>query len=135
VRGADTVPRAHICALPAIWKGLLYDAGALDATWELLGETTTEQLDAAQLDVAERGLRADMGERKVLDLARELVSIADVGLKRIHADGFADVSEGRFLDPLREQIEKGISPGEEIAERWHGEWGRDRARLIQATRY
>lgn len=135
VRGADTVPRAHICALPAIWKGLLYDAGALDATWQLLGETTREALDAGQLDVAERGLRAEMGGRKVLDLARELVSIAGVGLERIHAEGFADASESRFLDPLREQVEKGISPGEEIAERWHGEWGRDRARLIEATRY
>ena len=135
VRGADTVPRAHICALPGIWKGLLYDAGALDATWQLLGETTPEALDAGQLDVAERGLRAEMGGRKVLDLARELVSIAGVGLERIFADGFADVSEARFLDPLREQVEKGVSPGEEIAERWHGEWGRDRARLIEATRY
>jgi glutamate--cysteine ligase len=135
VRGADAVPRAHTCALPAVWKGLLYDAGALDATWELLRDVTMAELDAGQLDVAERGLRAEMGGRKVLELARELVSISATGLDRIHAAGFGDASEAHFLDPLREQIEKGKSPGEEIVERWHGEWGRNRERLIAATRY
>jgi len=134
VRGADTVPRAHICALPALWKGILYDKGALAATWELLGATTTEQLDAGQLDVAKLGLRAEMGDRKVLDLARELVAIADAGLERIYTDGFGD-DERPFLDVLREQIEKGKSPGEEIAESWRGEWGRNREKLIEATRY
>ena len=134
VRGADTVPRAHICALPALWKGILYDKGALAATWELLGKVTNEQLDAGQLDVAKLGLRAEMGDRKVLDLARELVAIADAGLERIHADGFGD-DERPFLDVLREQIEKGKSPGEEIAESWRGEWGRNREKLIEATRY
>ena len=76
-----------------------------------------------------------MGGRKVLELARELVSISATGLDRIHAAGFGDASEEHFLDPLREQIEKGKSPGEEIVERWHGEWGRNRERLIAATRY
>jgi glutamate--cysteine ligase len=33
MRGADMGDRAHILALPAIWVGLLYDAGALDAAW------------------------------------------------------------------------------------------------------
>jgi len=46
-----------------------------------------------------------------------------------------DHDERIFLDPLLEQIEKGISPGEEIADRWRGEWGRNRQRLIEATRY
>lgn len=135
VRGADTVPRAHICALPAVWKGLLYDAQALDAVHALLGEVKPAELDAGQLDVARLGLRGEMAGRAVLDLARELVSIADAGLGRIHADGFSEHDERSFLDPLREQIEKGVSPGEEIAERWRGEWGRDRQKLIEATRY
>ena len=135
VRGADTVPRAHICALPALWKGLLYDKGALEATWELLGNVTPEQLDAGQLDVAMLGLRADMAGRKVLDMARELVEISAVGLARAHADGFANHDETTFLDPLREQVEKGKSPGQEVAESWRGEWGMNRERLIKATRY
>jgi len=135
VRGADTVPRAHICALPAVWKGLLYDADALDGTLSLLSDVSTEALDVGQLDVARRGLRAEMGKHKVLDLARELVALADGGLGRIHADGFSTADERGFLDPLREQVEKGMSPGEEIAQRWKDEWNGDRQKLIEATRY
>lgn len=135
VRGADTGPRAHICALPAVWKGLLYDADALDGTLSLLSGVSTEVLDAGQLDVARRGLRGEMGKHKVLDLARELVALANGGLGRIHADGFSDADERGFLDPLREQVEKGMSPGEEIARRWKDEWNGDRQKLIQATRY
>ena len=135
VRGADTVPRAHICALPTVWKGLLYDADALDGTLSLLSGVTTEALDVGQRDVARRGLRADMGGHKVLDLARELVKLADGGLARIHEEGFSDGDERGFLDPLHEQIEKGKSPGEEVAERWKDEWNGDRQKLIEATRY
>jgi glutamate--cysteine ligase len=135
VRGADTVPRELICALPAVWKGILYDDGARDAAMELLGATTTAQLDAAQLDVARRGLRAQSGDRKILDLARELVGYSAEGLRRIAESGQSDRDESPFLDPLFAQIEKGKSPGQEIAERWRGEWGYNRQRLIEATRY
>jgi len=135
VRGADTVPRELICALPAVWKGILYDPEALAATWELLGSTTPEELDIAQVDVAKRGLRAEISGRSVLDMARELVAISDDGLARIAEAGFSKYDERGFLDPLREQIAKGKSPGEEIAESWRGEWGRNRERLIAATRY
>ena len=135
VRGADTVPRDLICALPAIWKGILYDEDARQGVWELLGETSFEELDEAQLDVAKRGLRADLGNRKVLDLARELVSLSAEGLVRVGQVDANDHDERIFLEPLQAQIEKGISPGEEIADRWRGEWGRNRQRLIEATRY
>lgn len=135
VRGADTVPRDLICALPAVWKGLLYDEGACEAVWELLGGTSFADLDASQLDVAKRGLKADLGSRKVLDLARELVAHSAEGLRRIAEAGESDQDERIFLDPLFVQIEKGKSPGEEIAERWRGEWRCDRQRLIEATRY
>ncbi len=135
VRGADTVPRDLICALPAVWKGILYDEGAREATWELLGETSFTELDASQFDVAKRGLRAELGNRKVLDLARELVTHSAEGLRAIAEAGETDQDERVFLEPLFEQIEKGKSPGEEIADRWRGEWGRSRQRLIKATRY
>jgi glutamate--cysteine ligase len=135
VRGADAVPPGGTCALPTLWKGILYDREALDAAWSLLGGITPEQLDAGQLDVARRGLRAEMGGRKVLDLAREVVGFSGEGLRRIALAGETDRDERHFLDPLHEQIERGVSPGEEIAERWRGEWNRDRRRLIEATRY
>ena len=135
VRGADTVPKELICALPALWKGLLYDVAALDETDQLLGKITTDELDAGQLDVARRGLRAEMGGAPVQRLAEELVSISAGGLRRIAERGETDKDERNFLDPLRAQLELGKSPGEIIAERWRGEWAHDRNRLIEAVRY
>jgi glutamate--cysteine ligase len=135
VRGADTVPRDLICALPAVWKGIFYDAESLAAVAALLGETSVLDREACHLDVARRGLRATLGRYAVLDLARELVTISAEGLRRIgkaHAD---QQDEEIFLDPLRAQIEKGVSPGEEIAERWRGEWNHSWQRLIEATKY
>jgi glutamate--cysteine ligase len=87
------------------------------------------------LDVAKRGLKADLGSRRVLDLARELVALSGEGLRRIAEVDGVEQDERIFLDPLLAQIEKGKSPGEEIAERWRGEWGCNRQRLIEATRY
>jgi glutamate--cysteine ligase len=135
VRGADTVPRDLICALPAVWKGILYDDGAREAVWELLGKTSFAELDESQLDVAKRGLRAEVGGRRILDLAREVVAHSAEGLRRIGLVEESDHDERTFLEPLQTQIEKGISPGEEIADRWRGEWGRNRQRLIEATKY
>ena len=135
VRGADAVPRELTCALPTIWKGIFYDDAAREATWRLLCGTTMEELDTAQLDVARRGLRAEMAGRAMLDLARELVAISAEGLRRMAEAGETDRDERSFLDPLHAQIERGISPGEAIAESWRGEWGRNRQRLIEATRY
>ncbi|MFX8437303.1 glutamate-cysteine ligase family protein, partial [Acinetobacter baumannii] len=36
MRGADGGPWSSICALPALWVGLLYDQTALDAAWDLV---------------------------------------------------------------------------------------------------
>jgi glutamate--cysteine ligase len=135
VRGADTASLGHLCALPALWKGIFYDAAALEAATALLARTSPASLDAGQLDVARRGLRAEMGGRKVIDLARELVACSSEGLRRLGAEQGLATSEERFLDPLLEQIEKGVSPGEEILERWRGEWDRDWSSLIEATRF
>jgi glutamate--cysteine ligase len=135
VRGADTAPLGHLAALAPLWKGLYYDSEALAAAFEIFARTSIAELDAGQLDVAKRGLRAEMGGSKVVDLARELLACSAEGLRRIAAEARSATDETALLDPLREQIEKGVSPGEEILERWRGEWNRDWSSLIEATRF
>ena len=36
MRGADFGPWRRICALPALWTGILYDEAALAAAWDLV---------------------------------------------------------------------------------------------------
>lgn len=135
VRGADAVPPGLTCALPALWKGLLYDDDAREAAWTLVADWHFAEREAALEAVARRGLAAEVAGRPVLPLARELIAIAQVGLARI-GDGEAGESDERgFLDPLQAVAERGRSPGEEVLLRWESEWERSPARLIEYARY
>jgi glutamate--cysteine ligase len=135
VRGADAAPKDLICALPALWRGILYDDDACAATWELCRRFGGDDLDAGLADVARRGLGAELAGHRVLDLARELLAISEVGIERIVARGESDAREGSFLDPIRAQLELGMSPGEHLVQRWRNEWAGSMERLIESTKY
>jgi glutamate--cysteine ligase len=135
VRGADAVPAELTCALPALWKGLLYDDGAREVAWELVADWHFAEREAALEAVARRGLAAEVAGRPVLPLARELIAIAREGLARIGDGAGGESDERGFLDPLQAVAERGRSPGEEVLLRWEGEWERSPARLIDYARY
>ncbi len=135
VRGADAASRDLTCALPALWKGILYDEGARDAAWALTGAVATSEHVAGLADVSRRGLAATIGGRPVIEMARELVAISGEGLSAMIARGEADAGEEGFLAPLHELLERGRSPGEEFLERWRGEWGGSIERLIDCAKY
>jgi glutamate--cysteine ligase len=135
VRGADAVPSRLTCALPALWKGILYDAEALSAGWELVADWSFEEREAALEAVARKGLAAEVPGGPVLPLARELVSVAFGGLRRIAHPGESRDDERGFLEPLFEQLETGRSPGQVILDRWEGDWGGSFNRLIDYARY
>ena len=135
VRGADAVPSHLTCALPALWKGILYDAEALSAAWELVEDWSFEEREAALDAVSRQGLAAEVPGGPVLPLAREIVSIAFGGLRRIAHPGESRDDERGFLEPLFEQLETGRSPGQVILDRWEGEWGGSFDHLIDYARY
>ncbi len=135
VRGADAVPPDLICALPALWKGILYDDQALRGAWELVAGFSQAEREAALDSVARRGLAAEIAGRPALALARELVALARDGLGRIAHAGVLDADERGYLDPVSALVEGGKSPGELILERWEGDWQRSPRRLIEYARY
>jgi glutamate--cysteine ligase len=135
VRGADAVPPALTCSLPALWKGLLYEADAREAAWALVARASQPQREEARAEVARLGLQARYAGRPVLDLARELTAIAREGLRRLAHAGRRDPDETGYLEPIFEQLALGASPGRVVRERWEGEWGHSLDRLIQYARY
>ncbi|MGH6940038.1 glutamate--cysteine ligase, partial [Hypericibacter sp.] len=58
MRGADSGPWDRICALPALWVGLLYDDVALDGAWELVKNWTAEDRDRMRVDAPKIALDA-----------------------------------------------------------------------------
>ncbi len=136
VRGADAVPPNLTCSLPALWKGLLYDADARAGALALAGSWSAAERQACLERVARGGLAARGPDgRPVVELCHELVALADAGLRRIGHAGRRDPDESSFLDPVRAQLESGKSPGRALLDLWEGEWTRSPARLIDYARY
>ena len=124
MRGADGGPWRRLCALPAFWVGLLYDDVALDAAWDLVKNWTAEERLALREDVITNALRSTVpGGRSVQALSGDLLEIASAGLKaRKRMDSFGE-DEVHFLNALKNTVETGKTPADELLECYHGKWG------------
>ena len=122
MRGADGGPWKRLCALPALWVGLLYDEGALAAADELTRGWTLEDHQHLRREVPRLGLKTPFRGGTVQDLARRVLSLSLEGLTvRARATGYGK-DETCFLDPLVEIAESGVTPAEELLARYHGRW-------------
>ncbi|MEQ9814174.1 MAG: glutamate--cysteine ligase [Azospirillaceae bacterium] len=125
MRGADGGPWRRICALPALWVGLLYDDGALDAAWDEVKAWTAEDRAHLRAEVPRQALKTEIRGESLQTVARRVLAIARQGLEaRARRDGFGD-SEAHFLSALEEIAESGITPAEELLRRYEGAWGGD----------
>ena len=135
MRGADGGPWANLCALPALWVGLMYDSAALDAAWDLCKDWTIEEMSALRAEVPKQGLQTPFRSITVQALAQEVGAIATAGLK---ARGISDKSysdETPFLEELAAIAESGITPAERLLEKFKGEWRGDIDRIYEDTSY
>ncbi len=126
MRGADGGPWNRICALPALWVGLLYDQGALDAAWDVVKGWSIEAQQRLRDEVPRLGLRATAPDGRALRfVASEILAIASKGLAaRGEVNSMGD-SEVGFLQPLHDIVADGRVPAEKLLERFHGEWAGD----------
>jgi glutamate--cysteine ligase len=122
MRGADGGPWNRICALPALWVGLLYDDAALDAAWDLVKDWTLTEREALRAEVPRLGFRTPFRTSNVRTLAWETLRIAADGLRRRARLNSSGSDETHFLEPLLEFVAAGQSPAERKLELFHGEW-------------
>ena len=137
MRGADGGPWRRLCALPAFWVGLTYDQSALDAAWDLVKGWTTEQRAALHIAAGTDGLQAKVDGIDMHDLARRVVEIADAGLRarcRPGAGGLVP-DETHFLNAVKESVESGQVPADEMLAQYHGEWQRDLSKIYPEYSY
>jgi glutamate--cysteine ligase len=124
MRGADAGPWRRLPALPAFWVGILYDDVSLDAAWDLVKGWSVQERQALRDAVPRAGFKAQIRGRAMLDLARECLRLAEAGLKRRKRFDNDGRDETRYLRPLQEFVARGITPAEELLEKYHGPWGR-----------
>ncbi|OGN45443.1 MAG: glutamate--cysteine ligase, partial [Caulobacterales bacterium RIFCSPHIGHO2_01_FULL_67_30] len=110
MRGADGGPWSRICALPALWAGVLYDAPSLAAAWDLVKDWDIADHERLRRDVTRLGLKAEVAGRSVRDIAVDLVNIAKQGLKNRARFSGGMVDERGYLSELEDIADSGITP-------------------------
>ena len=130
MRGADGGPWSRICALPALWVGLLYDQGALDAAWDLVKGWDMEGRERLRAEVPKLALDATLpGGGKLRDIAAEVLAISRSGLAARAQLNEAGDNETGYLQPLDEIVSTGKTPAERLLDLYHGEWAGDLSRI------
>ena len=116
VRGADSQDTALVCALPALWKGLMYDDDAMTAAEQILEAVSFEAADASRRDIADRGMRATLAGRELAAWAAEIIQIAEDGLERLAHLNSDGKDERIHLKKLRTLVDQGKCPADVLLE-------------------
>lgn len=124
MRGADCGPLDRLCALSALWVGLLYDGAALDQASQLIADWTLPDHELLRREVPKSGLRTKFKGRTVQDVALDVLKIARAGLIQRRALNGAGVDEAHFLDPLDHIAESGKTASDLMLDAYETRWNR-----------
>eukprot|EP00879_Flechtneria_rotunda_P014114 GHRR01014744.1.p1 GENE.GHRR01014744.1~~GHRR01014744.1.p1 ORF type:complete len:196 (+),score=51.02 GHRR01014744.1:1271-1858(+) len=129
MRGADGGPWRMICALPALWVGLIYEPQAQAEALDLISSWTQEDRDYLRTEVPRLGLATPFKGGTVRDVALQVVRIAQGGLDRRGYD------EGHFLQQLHVIVESGMSSASHLLELYDSTWNNSVDPLFQQFMY
>ncbi|WP_421726621.1 glutamate--cysteine ligase [Bauldia sp.] len=135
MRGADGGSGRRICALPSFWVGLLYDRTALEDAWALVRDWSDEERQALREAVPKSALATTFRNRTVLDIARDVVSLAREGLRRrasLDEDGH---DETIYLASLEEIVARAESPADSLLTAYETQWAGDIDRIYTDYAY
>jgi len=145
VRSIDSQAPEIMLAVPALIKGIFYDADCLLAAWDLVKRWRWEERLALYHAVHRQALKARIRGIQVHELARELCDIAETGLERHgrrNADGDSEAqrsargdTETMYLERIRELVRRGLCPADLLIEKWQGRWDRDIRRMVEGSAY
>ncbi len=111
-RGADAQRPEMSFAVPALWKGLLYDKRSFSALEGLVDPWSFADVERQRDTLALRGVQAKFMKRDVADWAGEVLELAEAGLRRLGDNNDSGEDEATLLDPLRALLERGRCPAD-----------------------
>jgi len=111
-RGADVQRPEMLFALPALWKGLLYDDESCRALEGLVDSWTFPAVERQRDALALHGVQTKFMNRDAVDWAGDILELAEAGLRRIGDRNELGEDESVLLDPLRALLERGRCPAD-----------------------
>ena len=124
IRNHDNQRKELICAVPAFWKGIIYNDSAIDAVNELLKDFSYFDFEYLRRKTPQKGLDIKIRHHKLSDLANEIVQISYESLKSY------EKGEEKFLEPLIFMLSRGLTPADIIVDKWENEWNSDISKLV-----
>lgn len=135
MRGADMGMPAMVYALPALFAGLLYDATALDAAYDLIKDWRVEDIVRARGDVPRMGLAATLNGQSLQEIARTVLGVARGGLRRRAFLNDAGEDEQIYLAALEEIAQSGQTQAGRHLLAYDTAWCGDVAKLFDEAQF
>ena len=123
MRGADSGPWRGLRRCRPFGSACSTMTTVSQAAWDLVKDWSADERQKLRDDVPRLGFKAEIRGRNVLTLAQETLRLAERGLARRRHFDSAGRDEAYFLRPLQDYVARGITPAEEVLEKFHGKWG------------
>ncbi len=138
MRGSDAGSPDMMLAQSAFWVGLLYDPAALEAAYALVRRRPWADYAALRAQVPRLGLQAPWAGGGLRALAREVVGLAQDGLRAracrgAAADGAGLDDERPYLEPLAAIAAGAPTQAEIWLQRFNGPWRGDVTRIFNES--
>lgn len=131
MRGADGGTWSRICALPALWVGLLYDDQALEEAWDMVKGWSHEEHQYLRDNVPRDALNVPFRNGTVQDLAKQMLDISAGGLERRAFLNNTGDDERVFLKSLYETVVSGKTTAQRMLDNYHGSWNGDVSKVFE----
>jgi len=131
LRNCDCQRSDLLFSVPALWKGIMYDDKALDHSWNLIKDFTWEERLELRRLVPKYGLNLCFKGFKLIDIAKELVNIADSSLKSMKEMNEDFQDESIYLENLQNILSKNQTPSDIILKYWNTSWNKDLRKLVE----
>ena len=125
IRNHDNQKSDLICAVPALWKGLIYNDSAMEEIENMLKSFVYEDFEYLRQQTPKYGLDFEIKNIHLKDIAKEIVKVSYNSLKSYGK------SEEILLESLRELVCKGITPADVIINKWENDWNKDVSKLVE----
>ena len=124
IRNHDNQKSEYICAVPAFWKGIIYNDSAIEEINSLLKNFTYFDYEYLRRKTPQKGLDISIKNCSLKSLVKEIFQISYDSLKSFNQ------GEEIFLEPFKLLIDRGLTPSDIIIEKWTNEWNCNVSKLV-----